>query len=184
MANSGRISKLATNVNPFFLYPLLLLFSFTSYSTKTNKIMLKKTWKGHRKEINLLGPIIPGQIVFAFCFGVCMCVCVCFQRPTQMLFDKFWDPWYWKVCLLMQGQRTKETGLSQFRSSPPPHHASWPWWEGWWKAAGSQAHRHLEAQVQPRALAGLGEGLLWQAQAWRGDSPDSLSRRLNLSLSG
>lgn len=100
----------------FFLFWLLPLFSFTSYSTKTNKIMLKKTWKGHHKEVNLLGPIIPGQIIFAFCFGVC----VCFQRPTQMLFDKFWDPWYWKVCLLIQGQRTKETGLSQFRSSPPP----------------------------------------------------------------
>lgn len=67
---------------------------------------------------------------------------------------------------------------------PLPHQASWPWREGWWKTAGSHAHWHLEAQVQPRALAGFSQALLWQAQAWGVDSPDSLSRRLNLSLSG
>lgn len=65
-----------------------------------------------------------------------------------------------------------------------PHQASWPWQEGWWKDAGSHAHWHLEAQVQPRTLAGFSQALLWQAQAWGVDSPDSLSRRLNLSLSG
>lgn len=43
--------------------------------------------------------------------------------------------------------------------------------KGWWKTAGSHAHWHLEAQVQPRALAGFSQALLWQAQAWGGGLP-------------
>lgn len=34
--------------------------------------------------------------------------------------DMSWTLWYWKICLLMEGQRTKEAGPSQFRSTPPP----------------------------------------------------------------
>lgn len=39
---------------------------------------------------------------------------------SNACFDKFRAPWYWKVYLLMQKQRTKKAGLTQFRSSPPP----------------------------------------------------------------
>lgn len=116
--------------------------------------MLKKTWKGHRKEVNLLGPIIPGQIVvFAFCFGVCVCV---FPKTHSNALWQVLGPLVLKSLSSdaeTKNKRDRSVSIQEFPSPIMPADLDE-------KAAGSQAHRHLEAQVQPRAPAGLGQGLL------------------------